>query len=361
MRSPEAIARRERFWRNAALWALVLSTLLLGERLWRDLMLSADRPRPVEPRGPLWPDEERAIALFRAVAPSVVAIVTSSAEGGGTGSGFVWDAAGHIVTNYHVIEGARAVAVMLDDGRVAPVRVVGTAPWTDLAVVKLDAPELRPPPIGIGSSADLAVGQTVFAIGNPFGLQRTLTQGIISALDRRLPTAGGREVAGVVQTDAAINPGNSGGPLVDSAGRLIGVNTAILAPAGAYAGIGFAVPVDTVNRVVPELIRTGRVPLAGIGILVLPEELAARAGLSGGVAVQSVLPGRAAERAGLRGADLVRGRPGDLILAVDGKPVRSLADLAIELERVGIGRRARLEVLRDGRRLTVEVEVEDVG
>jgi len=351
----------ERFWRFLAIWALVLLSLLLGERYWRDVFFAADRPRPVEPRGPLWPDEERAIRLFEAVAPSVVAIVTEGRRGeGGTGSGFVWDAAGHIVTNHHVIEGARSIAVVLDDGSVTPARLVGSAPWTDLAVLKLQSPDLRPPPIAIGSSADLKVGQTVFAIGNPFGLSRTLTQGIVSALDRRLPTAGGREVAGVIQTDAAINPGNSGGPLVDSAGRLIGVNTAILSPAGAYAGIGFAVPVDTVNRIVPELVRTGRAPLPGIGILVLPEELTARAGIRG-VAVQAVIPGSAAARAGLRGADLERGRLGDVILAVDGRPVRSLADLALELERVGIGRRARLEILREGRRLFVDVEVQDVG
>ncbi len=351
----------ERFWRFLAIWALVLVSLLLGERFWRDLVLTADRPRPVEPRGPLWPDEERAIRIFEMVAPSVVTVVTEGARGqGGTGSGFAWDAAGHIVTNHHVVEGARSIAVVLDDGSVSRARLVGSAPWYDLAVLKLESPHLRPPPIALGSSADLRVGQTVFAIGNPFGLSRTLTQGIVSALDRRLPTAGGREVAGVVQTDAAINPGNSGGPLVDSAGRLIGVNTAILAPAGAYAGIGFAVPVDTVNRVVPELVRTGRVPLPGIGILVLPEELTARAGIRG-VAVQAVVPGSPAARAGLRGTDLDRGRLGDVIVAVEGRPVRSLADLALELERVGIGGRARLEILREGRRLTVEVEVVDVG
>ncbi|MCS6877664.1 MAG: trypsin-like peptidase domain-containing protein [Geminicoccaceae bacterium] len=361
MRSPEDLARRERFWRFLAIWALVLATLVLGERFWRGLIFAADRPRPVEPRGPLWPEEERAIALFRAVAPSVVAIVTRTAgEGGGTGSGFVWDRAGHVVTNHHVIEGAREIAVILDDGRVVPARLVGSAPWMDLAVIRLELLDGYPPPIAVGSSSDLAVGQTVFAIGNPFGLSRTLTQGIISALDRRLPTAGGREVAGVIQTDAAINPGNSGGPLVDTAGRLIGVNTAILSPAGAYAGIGFAVPVDTVNKVVPELIRTGRVPLPGIGILVLPEELTARAGIRG-VAIQAVVPGSAAARAGLRGTDLARGRLGDVIVAVDGRRVSSLADLALEFERIGIGNRARLEILRDGRRLTVEVEIQDVG
>ncbi|MCS6781394.1 MAG: trypsin-like peptidase domain-containing protein [Geminicoccaceae bacterium] len=361
MPSFEQLLRRERFWRFAAIWALLLTTILLAERYWWDFFFAADRPRPVAPRGPLWPDEERAIALFRAVSPSVVAIVTrTGGEGGGTGSGFVWDRAGHIVTNHHVIEGAREIAVILDDGRIAPVRLVGAAPWTDLAVVKLDLPGLHPPPIELGSSAELAVGQTVFAIGNPFGLSRTLTQGIISALDRRLPTAGGREVAGVIQTDAAINPGNSGGPLVDTAGRLIGVNTAILAPAGAYAGIGFAVPADTVNKIVPELIRTGRVPLPGIGILVLPEEVTARAGIRG-VAVQAVIPGSAAARAGLRGSDLARGRLGDVITAVDGRPVATLADLALELERVGIGNKARLEILREGRRTVIEVEVQDVG
>ncbi len=351
----------DRYWRYATAWALLLLSLLLGERYVRDWLYRADAPRPVVPRAELTATERLAAELFAATAPSVAYIFTRDGVGGaaGTGSGFVWDRAGHIVTNSHVVEGAGEVVVVLDRDLALPARVVGTAPWVDLAVLRIDSriAELRPIPVG--SSADLLVGQKVFAIGNPFGLTRTLTEGIISALDRRLPTAAGREVAGVIQTDAAINPGNSGGPLIDTAGRLIGVNTAILAPAGTFAGVGFAVPVDTVNRYVPLLIRDGRVPLPGIGISVLPEEAAIRLGLRG-VAIQAVQPGSAAARAGLRGVDQL-GRLGDVILAVDGRPVASLADLALELERVGIGATASLTILRDGRRRQVEVEVQDIG
>jgi 2-alkenal reductase len=359
--------RNDGFWRGVALAALVLSLGLLAERAWRTSQLVESEPRVVTPAVTLAADEQRATSVFSSVAPSVVSIFAvrgserfGAAEGGGgTGSGFLWDRAGHVVTNNHVIEGAREIGVVLDDGRSIPARLVGTAPWADLAVVRLTtAPEnLRP--IAVGSSADLTVGQSVFAIGNPFGLSRTLTAGIVSALDRRLPTAGGREVAGVIQTDAAINPGNSGGPLVDGAGRLIGVNTAILAPSGAFAGVGFAVPVDMVNRIVPALIRDGRAPLPGIGIVAVPEELAMRAGVRG-VVVQAVRPGGAAERAGLRGVG-PRGQPGDILVGIEGKPVGRLADLSIELERIGIGNTARLNVLRDGARRTVEVRVEDIN
>lgn len=199
----------------------------------------------------------------------------------------------------------------------------------------------------------------MFAIGNPFGLQRTLTQGIISALDRRLPTEGGREIAGVIQTDAAINPGNSGGPLVDSAGRLIGINTAIIAPTGTFAGVGFAVPVDTVNRIVPEIIRNGRAALPGIGIQALPEEIAARAGVSG-VVVQGVVPGSSAAAAGLQGVDRA-GRLGDVIVAVENRPVKNLAELASGIEKAGIGSTVSLTVRRGGSARTVDVRVQDIN
>jgi 2-alkenal reductase len=353
--------RAEHFWRYTAICALLLLSLLVGERYARELLLRADAPRPLIARGDLAAGERLAVELFATTAPSVAYIFRPGtlAEPAGAGSGFAWDRAGHIVTNGHVVEGAREVAVLLDTHRPVPARVVGTAPWLDLAVLKVDPLGLDLRPIPVGSSADLAVGQTVFAIGNPFGLTRTLTQGIISALDRRLPTAAGREVAGVIQTDAAINPGNSGGPLLDSAGRLIGVTTAILGPVGAFAGVGFAVPVDTVNRFVPALIKDGRVPLPGIGILALAEEEAARVGIRG-VVVQAVQPGSAAARAGLRGVDRL-GRLGDIIVDVDGRRVASLADLALELDRVGIGNRAKLTILRDGREQTLEVEVQDIG
>ena len=354
------------FWRSIALGALLLCGLLIGERYYRDYRLTAFEPRTVSVRADLAGDERRTIELFRAVAPSVVSIQTSAGPnpmsqegGGGSGSGFVWDRAGHIVTNNHVIENATEIGVVLEDGRTRPARVVGTAPWADLAVLRLASAPDGLTPITPGRSADLVVGQSVYAIGNPFGLARTLTTGIISALDRRLPTAAGRVVAGVIQTDAAINPGNSGGPLVDSTGRLIGVNTAILAPSGAFAGVGFAIPVDTVSRIVPALVSRGRAPLPGIGITTISEELAARAGIKG-VIVHGVRPGSAAANAGLQGLD-DRGELGDIIVAVGGKPVASTADMSLALEAVGIGNRARLTVQRDGRSREVEVTVQDLN
>jgi 2-alkenal reductase len=214
--------------------------------------------------------------------------------------------------------------------------------------------------VALGSSRDLKVGQSAFAIGNPFGFDQSLTSGIISALKRRLPTSGGREIANVIQTDAAINPGNSGGPLLDSAGRLIGVTTAIFSPSGAYAGIGFAIPADVVNRIVPELIRSGRVPVAGIGILAADETAATRLGVSG-VIVAEVLPGLPADQAGLRGINRATGAIGDVITEVNSQPVQRLADLTDELERVGVGNPVSLTLRRDGRAVSVSVPVVDVG
>ena len=243
---------------------------------------------------------------------------------------------------------------------VLPAQIVGSVPNYDLAVLRVSSTRSLPPPIAIGTSDDLKVGQSVFAIGNPFGLDQSLTTGIISALKRRLPTAGGREITNVIQTDAAINPGNSGGPLLNSAGRVIGVNTAIFSPSGTSAGIGFAIPIDAVNRIVPEIIRRGYVPTPGIGIVAAGEAAATRAGVDG-VAIVRTAPGSSAERAGLRGVEPGSGRLGDVIVAVNGKPVRRLPDLIEELERVGVGKRATLTVKRDGRDMSVDVEVMDIG
>jgi S1-C subfamily serine protease len=217
-----------------------------------------------------------------------------------------------------------------------------------------------PPPIPIGTSANLQVGQSVFAIGNPFGLDQSLTTGVISALKRRLPSSGGREISNVIQTDAAINPGNSGGPLLDSAGRLIGVNTAIFSPSGSNAGIGFAVPVDTVNRVVPDLIRSGRVPTPGLGIVSAAEPVATRLGVEG-VIVMRTLPGSPADRAGLRGVDRTTGALGDVIVGVNGTPVQRLADLTEQLEQIGVGRTIQLAVKRGSRTITVSAVVADIA
>src|SRR5215831_8022333 len=269
---------------------LVVLAVYLAQPYVDRLLFSASTPRAVEPRGSLSDIERMSIEIFERVSPSVVQVVgragaleapPSEGENGPTqsGTGFVWDAAGHIVTNDHVVEGTGSLAVRLASGQVLRAQIVGTAPNYDLAVIRVDNTRSLPPPIPIGASDDLKVGQLVFAIGNPFGLDQTLTTGIISALKRRLPTSGGREITNVIQTDAAINPGNSGGPLLDSAGRVIGVTTAILSPSGTNAGIGFAIPIDSVNRVVPELIRRGSVPTPGIGIVAANEAAATRAGV----------------------------------------------------------------------------------
>jgi 2-alkenal reductase len=363
-----------RFTRFLLLALVVLLAGYVAEPYVSRLFFAADTPRPVAARGDLAESERATIELFQRVSPSVVHVFArpsgrdltgqggEGGEGGGiqSGSGFIWDAAGHVVTNNHVVQGAASVAVRLSTGEIVPVEVVGTAPNYDLAVLRLGRTRQMPSPILIGSSADLKVGQAAFAIGNPFGLDQTLTTGIISALQRRLPTSEGREIADVIQTDAPINPGNSGGPLLDSAGRLIGVNTAIFSPSGASAGIGFAIPVDVVNRVVPQLVRGGRMPNPGIGIMAGEEAVTARLGIEGVVIVRT-LPGSPAARAGLRGVDQRSGQLGDIIVGVNGRPVRRLSDLTSEIERAGVGQTVELTVERDGRPTTVRIDVADVG
>ena len=328
----------------------------------------APEPRAVTPRPPL-PAQEQALAgLFESTAPSVAYITTErlartgffTAEvAQGAGSGFVWDAAGHVVTNFHVLAGARSVEVSLDAGKPIPATVVGFAQDYDLAVVKLAQVPRGLKPIPLGTSRDLRIGQTVYAIGNPFGLSRTLTTGIVSALDRHLPTSEYREIAGAIQTDAAINPGNSGGPLLDSAGRLIGVNTAIRSPSGGSSGVGFAIPADLVNRIVPQLIARGKASLPGIGIRAVDPVLAARAGITG-VAVAEVLRGSPAADAGLVAVDRRTGEVGDVIVAVNGRPVEAMGTFAAELDRAGIGTVAELTVIRDRKESKVRVKVVDV-
>jgi len=344
--------------------ALLLAGLLVQPYFDR-LFLTA--PRAVTARGDLSGFEETSVRVFETVAPSVVQVVAASehnmAAGGQepaqSGTGFLWDNDGHIVTNNHVVANTAALVVRLATGEVLAAETVGTAPNYDLAVLRLNRKvPLRPVPIGEADT--LKVGQIAYAIGNPFGLDQSLTMGVISALKRRLPTSGGREIANVIQTDAAINPGNSGGPLLDSAGRLIGVNTAIFSPSGTNAGIGFAIPVDVVNRVVPALIKDGRVPTPGIGILAANEAIAAQLGLTG-VVVAGVVPNSPAARAGLTGFDRRTGRIGDVIVAVDGEPVRHLADLTALLERRGIGGEVELTTRRNGDTHTVRVAVVDIG
>jgi 2-alkenal reductase len=348
---------------------LTITILLLGGILlqpyFNRLIFSVDTPRPIEARGDLSPLERSSIQVFEAVAPSVLQVVArqggaQSPSGTQTGTGFVWDAAGNVVTNNHVIQNAAEVVIRLSSGQVMPATIIGRAPNYDLAVLRIDTREPLPAAIPLGSAADLKVGQIAYAIGNPFGLDQSLTMGIISALKRRLPTSGGREISDVIQTDAAVNPGNSGGPLLDSAGRLIGVNTAIFSPSGANAGIGFAIPVDVANRIVPALISSGRVPTPGIGILVAEEAVTAQLGLTG-IVIADVVPGSPAERAGLRGVDRATGTVGDVITEADGQPVKRLTELTQRLERVGPGSNVTLSVTRDDRTRRVDVQVVDIG
>jgi 2-alkenal reductase len=326
--------------------------------------------RTVDQRGPLSEAERANIELFERVSPSVVQVAARSAaanpleedEGAGaaSGTGFVWDNNGHVVTNNHVVQNGSEVAVRFASGEVAQAEIVGVAPNYDLAVLRIKNARQLPPPVPLGSSNELKVGQSAFAIGNPFGLDQSLTSGIISALKRRLPTSSGREISNVIQTDTAINPGNSGGPLLDSAGRLIGVNTAIISPSGSSAGIGFAVPVDIVNRVVPELIKNGRVPTPGIGIVAASEAVATRLGVEGVIVVRTA-PGSPAERAGIRGVNLNSGAIGDVIVQADGKPVHRLSDLTDQLEQVGAGKSVRVGVKRGSETRDVNVDVVDIS
>ncbi|UMY15664.1 trypsin-like peptidase domain-containing protein [Methylobacterium organophilum] len=373
----------DRFVRIALGLTLGLLIAFVAQPYILAFFYAADAPRAVTARGDLSSAEQSTVELFARASPSVVHVFAQAAaqgrslmdldeegseqqqsSGTQTGTGFVWDAAGHIVTNNHVVQGATqgggSISVRLSNGEVVGASVVGTAPNYDLAVLRLGRVAKMPPPLAIGSSADLKVGQSAFAIGNPFGLDHTLTTGVISALQRRLPTQEGRELSGVIQTDAAINPGNSGGPLLDSAGRLIGVNTAIFSPSGASAGIGFAVPVDVVNRVVPDLIRNGRVRNPGIGIIAGQEATAARLGIDG-VVVLRVLPGSPAARAGLRGVDPQTSEIGDVIVGVNDRPVHRLADLNAAVEAAGLDSAVTLLVERDGRIRKVRVDTADIA
>ncbi|MGE0741529.1 MAG: S1C family serine protease [Hyphomonadaceae bacterium] len=322
-------------------------------------------PAVIQARGTLAESEQATIAIFQSVSPSVVLVISRGASGArfgedqvGAGTGFIWDDAGHIVTNNHVVQ-APEIIVRLASGEDVPATVIGRAPQYDIAVLRLARPP-NAPPLNIGTSADLQVGQAAFAIGNPFGFDRTITSGIVSALGRQLPTQDGREIGDVIQTDAAINPGNSGGPLLDSAGRVIGVTTAIYSPSGAYAGVGFAVPIDTVVRVVPQLIENGRAPIAGIGIMAADQSIATRLGLEG-VLIWQTVDGSPADRAGLRSTDPARGVVGDVIVQADGRPVRRLADLTNTLDRIGVGNEVALRIQRGDQEVELRVPVEDIG
>ena len=325
------------------------------------------------PRGVLPPTEQATVDLFEDARPSVVYITTlterrnlftgvATEVPSGTGSGFVWDETGHVVTNLHVLQGATAAQVVLHDQSNHRAELVGFSRGHDLAVLRIDAPADALLPLAIGRSDDLRVGQSIFAIGNPFGLSATLTTGIVSALGREIAAVGGGAIENAIQTDAAINPGNSGGPLLDSSGRLIGVNTAIYSPSGASAGIGFAVPVDTVRRVVPQIIESGEYTPPQLGIRVsadLNAFVRTRLGISG-VAILEVDPGTGAARAGLQGTSRAadgRLMLGDIVQAIDGDEVSGLGELQTVLDRYAPGDEVTVTILREGNRRDVRIEL----
>jgi S1-C subfamily serine protease len=378
MRAPGAPSQRPPTpvvrWRYWVVLTCCICSLgwLLGRHAQGQLRNPNAAPRTITPRGALNAEERATIALFRQASPSVVYITTLARQRDffslnmaeipqGSGSGFIWDQEGHVITNFHVIQGASGAKVTLADHSMWDAQLVGVTPDHDLAVLYIRAPKNQLRPLAIGTSADLEVGQSVFAIGNPFGLDQTLTTGIISALGREINATTGRTIAGVIQTDAAINPGNSGGPLLDSAGRLIGVNTAIVSPSGSYSGIGFAVPVDTVNRIVPQLIRQGEITRAGLGVRI-SDDISRRLKLPG-VLIIGVDKGSAAEAAGLRSTRVdAKGevKLGDVIVAIDGERIETSNDLVNAMEKRAVGATVKVTVLRGETRLSMPVTLQAV-
>jgi S1-C subfamily serine protease len=334
----------------------------------------SDMPPPALPIVPLGPharteDEDNSISVFRAVAASTVFVTKANILFDrfsrpvevpvGTGSGFIWDTKGHVVTNFHVVEGARRFSVTMHDHKSFDAELVGTDKRKDIAVLRLDGAPANLQPIRVERGLELSVGQKTLAIGNPFGLDQTLTTGVISALGRSVPGVGGVTIRDMVQTDAAINPGNSGGPLLDSSGRLIGMNTMIYSGSGSSAGIGFAVPVDAIARVVPQIIRGGKPDRVGIGIGIDPSRSLERQYRIDGVLVIDVAEGGPADKAGLKGA--VRTRDGisfsDVIVAIDGAPIKNYDDFYNALDRHDPGQTVKITVQRGEERLDFPVEL----
>ena len=339
---------------------------------WMTRGTPAVEARPVTPRGDLGADEHATIALFKQSNQSVVFITTLAERYDlrtgdalqvpqGTGSGFIWDDAGDIVTNFHVINGASSARVTLADHSSYRASLVGAAPDYDLAVLRIAAPRDKLHPIIVGASGDLQVGQKVFAIGDPYGLDQTLTSGIVSALGRTIRSVSQTPIDNVIQTDAPINPGNSGGPLLDSAGRLIGVNTAIYSPSGSNAGIGFAIPVDTVNRIVPELIRNGKLIRPQLGVVLddrLSEQVSQELGVPG-LLVVGVTPNSPAAQAGIRGTQMAGGQLdfGDILTAIDGQPLRTATDLHTAMNNHKAGDTIHVTVWRKGETLDIPMKL----
>ena len=339
-----------------------------------DVPRSGPGASPTDVGRGLTPEEHTNIAVYDAVNRSVVNINTKATVSAGfflvevpsegAGSGIVVDKLGHVLTNYHVVEGAKEIQVMLYDGSSHAATIVGHDPATDVAVIRVAAPVEVLEPVHFGSSSDLRVGQRVFAIGNPFGLERTLTTGIISSLNRSLPARNGRTIKAIIQTDAAINPGNSGGPLLDSSSRLIGMNTAIASRTGQSSGVGFAIPVGTLARIVPQLIERGKVTRADAGIARVYQT-------DHGLLVASLVPDGPAEHAGMRGFKVVRERRrqgpfmadtervdrsgADLIVAGAGVAVKNADDFLSQVETRNSGDEVLITVEREGHRLDLPV------
>ena len=381
-RSPSTPVSRRRYAVVVGLLALAVGTAACTVELGPATTAIADEPEPTsqvdatravdvtrpvafprqssvpEPYTDLRPDEQAIVDLFENTSPSVVYITTITRRRDifgrgvnvpqGSGTGFIWDAEGHVVTNFHVVQGALSARVVMHDQTSYMATFVGGSSQHDLAVLRIDAPPETLQQVRLGDSDRLRVGQSVYAIGNPFGLSATLTTGIVSALNRQIQGLNGDIIEDVIQIDAAINPGNSGGPLLDSRGRLVGINSQIASPSGASAGVGFAVPVNTVQRVVPQLIANGEYTPARLGITTnsgLNRVVAQRLGVSG-VLVYQVYPDSGAARAGFRGTE--PGAWGDIIVQIDGEAVPTIADLRLILDRYQHGDEVNVTIIRDG-------------
>jgi S1-C subfamily serine protease len=383
------LSREVRHVRRMGFILTVLTSLLLvvlGFYGWQIIWARYFAPagaRPIAPRGPLFAFENVAIDVVKRASPSVAYITTDMRAFNrrtrvledvpqGAGSGFVWDEQGHVVTNFHVIQNASAAHVVLSDQSTYDAVIVGADPSHDLAVLKIDVPlGVRLAPIQMGTSANLQVGQSTFAIGNPFGLDQTVTTGIISAVKRTIPNRiTGDPIEDVIQTDAAINPGNSGGPLLDSAARLIGINTAIYSPSGAYAGIGFAIPADTANRVVPQIIKTGKFQRARLGVSFDDslQALLAQRNVQG-LAINTVEPESPAAGAGLTAATTAQGRSGlgrgltrvtlgDVITEINDHPIKNGGDLFTTMDHVTPGETVTITLWNNGATRQVQVQTQ---
>nr|HEX4317693.1 trypsin-like peptidase domain-containing protein [Kofleriaceae bacterium] len=354
-----------------AVAAALVFTVIQNRRAQHNAVSFEPRPIAQRPDDKLGADEQATIDVFSKFSRSVVNVtslvsrtdrmtldVTEIKQG--TGSGFVWDQNGHIVTNFHVVSMGDKARVTLNDNTTYPAKIIGVAPDKDLAVLEITVPPQKLLPLPIGQSSTLKVGQKALAIGNPFGLDQTLTTGVISGLGREIKSMSGATISDVIQTDASINPGNSGGPLLDSSGRLIGINTAIYSPSGANAGIGFAVPVDTINQVVPQLLEHGKIVRPGLGVNLASELQANRLGVDDGALILQVAPGGAAEQAGLTPTKQTPDgiAVGDTIVALDGAAVHSNDDLHKALDAHKVGDTVTLTVQNNGQRRDAKVTLQ---